>query len=94
MNCVECHRPFHFTAPGQSGRVQGWYRIHEQGPNGNRCLDRGACARAARELQPSLFDEVPAKGIEPEHTQQGATSSVTGQNRNDPPQREGGGSNR
>lgn len=56
MNCVECHRPFRWEAPGERGVVQGWFRHHEQGPTGARCADRGACARAADALQPSLFE--------------------------------------
>ena len=55
MTCVECQRPFRWEAPGERGVVQGWFRHHEQGPNGARCADRGACARAADALQPSLF---------------------------------------
>ena len=58
MICVECQRTLgDWTAPSTiTGRIQGWYRHNEQGPNGMRCADRGACARAADALQPSLFE--------------------------------------
>ena len=56
MTCVECQRPFRWEAPGERGVVQGWFRHYEQGPNGARCADRGACTRAADALRPSLFE--------------------------------------
>lgn len=56
MTCVECHRPFRWEAPGANGQMQGWYRHHEPGPNGERCHDRTACKNAAAALTPTLFD--------------------------------------
>ena len=57
MNCVECHRPFHWRAPGATGAVQGWCRHHEHGPNGLRCADRDACKAAAAKAHPTLFGD-------------------------------------
>lgn len=60
MTCVECHRPIGvWVAPNSRGWEQGWRRQYEQGPHGLRCADRGACARAAEALQPSLFEVEP-----------------------------------
>ena len=53
--CVECDRPFRWEAPGEKGVEQRWYRLHEHGPKGARCADRGSCKRVAAETQLSLF---------------------------------------
>ncbi len=52
VHCSECGAPFRWVGPGESGRVQSWYRQHEPGPRGDRCADRSACR--ARKVHPAM----------------------------------------